>query len=613
MKKIGIKLADGSFYPIMEDGKASDKNLVLTTVKDNQTRVIVDMYRSKTDSMTDAEYIDSLQIDNLVEHPHGSAELSLNIALDENNELSATINDPETGASNSATVTLVSRTLEERLEPTNYELVNKDADNIPQQKNDNTVAKVAGAAVAGAVGGGLLAHILKNQEQENKKAENTEIANEADNTMQEITETPEMVTDAVLDENEITEPTAEEIVEMPDKVVDDEVAEPTAEESVGEIAEPEISAETVVDDGIPEINEEIVEPPADEIVEMPDEIVDDEVTEPQVNDETVEEMSETMPTDDDFALPEFDEDATDTETENADDLQSLDEPVENSITDDASVITEVQNDTESEIQDDLPESEGDNELTEDDTTLSNDDFSLPDFDDEPTENDNTAIFSDDLPDNVNDDVSSSEENADDITPSNGIDFDGLYDEETAQGNSNAEETETDDSVKKKTRAPVIICITCAIICILATLLVLFVVPSKYNLLSKHTKSEENEASENIDTVEEPSNNDETEITEGDVIAPETEENEVEPIESKEEEIVVVTEPEKIEAVIPTTPEEPKEKPSNIQYKIKWGDTLWDIADAYYKNPWRYHKIARHNHIKNPDYIISGTTIELPAE
>lgn len=36
---IGIKLADGSFYPVMEEGKPFTKNLELTTVKDNQTTV----------------------------------------------------------------------------------------------------------------------------------------------------------------------------------------------------------------------------------------------------------------------------------------------------------------------------------------------------------------------------------------------------------------------------------------------------------------------------------------------------------------------------------------------------------------------------------------------
>jgi hypothetical protein len=47
------------------------------------------------------------------------------------------------------------------------------------------------------------------------------------------------------------------------------------------------------------------------------------------------------------------------------------------------------------------------------------------------------------------------------------------------------------------------------------------------------------------------------------------------------------------------------------YKIRWGDTLWDIADAFYRNPWLYPRIARFNNIRNPDLIISGTTIRIP--
>ncbi|WP_043923559.1 LysM peptidoglycan-binding domain-containing protein [Leadbettera azotonutricia] len=47
------------------------------------------------------------------------------------------------------------------------------------------------------------------------------------------------------------------------------------------------------------------------------------------------------------------------------------------------------------------------------------------------------------------------------------------------------------------------------------------------------------------------------------------------------------------------------------YKIRWGDTLWDIAEAFYRNPWQYPRIARFNNIRNPDLIISGTTIRIP--
>ena len=49
----------------------------------------------------------------------------------------------------------------------------------------------------------------------------------------------------------------------------------------------------------------------------------------------------------------------------------------------------------------------------------------------------------------------------------------------------------------------------------------------------------------------------------------------------------------------------------VDYRIRWGDTLWDISEAFYRNPWLYPRIARHNNIRNPDYIISGRTIRIP--
>lgn len=73
-----------------------------------------------------------------------------------------------------------------------------------------------------------------------------------------------------------------------------------------------------------------------------------------------------------------------------------------------------------------------------------------------------------------------------------------------------------------------------------------------------------------------------------------------------------------EAVVVETPAapvqpEPVAEAKDTHYKIKWGDTLWDIADAYYRNPWLYPKIAKYNKIKNPNLIISGTYIDIPAK
>jgi nucleoid-associated protein YgaU len=69
------------------------------------------------------------------------------------------------------------------------------------------------------------------------------------------------------------------------------------------------------------------------------------------------------------------------------------------------------------------------------------------------------------------------------------------------------------------------------------------------------------------------------------------------------------------AETPVVPEQPEPAPEakDTHYKIKWGDTLWDISESYYKNPWLYPTIAKHNKIKNPNLIISGTYIDIPAK
>lgn len=54
-------------------------------------------------------------------------------------------------------------------------------------------------------------------------------------------------------------------------------------------------------------------------------------------------------------------------------------------------------------------------------------------------------------------------------------------------------------------------------------------------------------------------------------------------------------------------------PEGIRYKIRWGDTLWDISEAFYRNPWLYPRIAAFNKIRNPDLIISGTYLRVPPK
>ncbi|MCL2373869.1 MAG: LysM peptidoglycan-binding domain-containing protein, partial [Treponema sp.] len=49
----------------------------------------------------------------------------------------------------------------------------------------------------------------------------------------------------------------------------------------------------------------------------------------------------------------------------------------------------------------------------------------------------------------------------------------------------------------------------------------------------------------------------------------------------------------------------------VPYRIRYGDTLWDIAEAFYRDPLLYPHIARFNNIRNPNLIISGTLIHVP--
>jgi nucleoid-associated protein YgaU len=61
---------------------------------------------------------------------------------------------------------------------------------------------------------------------------------------------------------------------------------------------------------------------------------------------------------------------------------------------------------------------------------------------------------------------------------------------------------------------------------------------------------------------------------------------------------------KVPAVIPR---------DGVPYQIRWGDTLWDISEAFYRSPWHYTRIAQFNRIANPDHIVSGTVIRIPPQ
>lgn len=103
---IGIKLSDGSFYPVFTMGKATEKKLTLTTARDGQTSIRLHLYRSAFGAMEDAEYIDSLRLDGLASHGMNEPTVSFKLSLDEQGNISAELSDSETGASTSKPIQL---------------------------------------------------------------------------------------------------------------------------------------------------------------------------------------------------------------------------------------------------------------------------------------------------------------------------------------------------------------------------------------------------------------------------------------------------------------------------------------------------------------------------
>lgn len=592
MRTIGIKLADGSFYPVLEEFSNSEKQLDLTTAHNNQTKIMVDLYRSKSCSMEDAEYVDSLQIENLVAHPNGEPDISFSVSIDENNKLSAKIKDSETGNQSKTTITLVSRTIEERLTTDEYKI--SDSTEKPKTKKHGFLAK---------------AEKIRENDKDSKKTESEKVMPESEKTdipgFDEQTSQIENKKQTEHENNTIIAftPAADDEINRQKKLDSiDDVIIPEDESQKNIIWPDDTDVTQIIEDEIPEENlkdtetaqeTEVTENTNDienseemqivqeiELNETPEEKVDfNDVIEPQEESETENETSEEISDKQDYEVQDIGNDEIPDDT-------GLPELNFDFPGDDSKEILENAaqdfNQTDSEMPEDffdidnpLEEKDSDNEI---ETNIEENPFdhAFDDFDND---------FETASENNVYNETSSSAKGP--------LSFTGLYDKETELGLS-----EQDEKITKKTKGPVIICIICAIICVIATLLILFIVPSKYNLLHKGNSQKEKTEITEITVEDQPQIEPEPEIAEP--IAPQ----------AQEEEVVVV---EQAEIVVPEQPPVTPEKPKDINYKIKWGDTLWDIADTYYKNPWRYKYIAKFNHIKDPDYIISGTYITIPAE
>ncbi len=103
---IGIKIADGSYFPIMEEGSSKRKRLVLTTVTDNQESVQIDLYKGDGDELLNAVYVGSLLIENIAQGPKESSEIELKLGFDQDGTLNAEAGDSGSGQFESISISM---------------------------------------------------------------------------------------------------------------------------------------------------------------------------------------------------------------------------------------------------------------------------------------------------------------------------------------------------------------------------------------------------------------------------------------------------------------------------------------------------------------------------
>lgn len=153
MDKIGIKLANSEFYPILDHGIPARKRLVVTTVNDSQKSVQIDLYRGEGPMITDATYVGSLVVEDIPEGKAGEPDIRLDLELDEADMLKCTAVEAETGATQSLRVSLETLGEEDSYEIPDFDLGEDEGEESDSEPTDN----LPDDATSPEEGAGLLA------------------------------------------------------------------------------------------------------------------------------------------------------------------------------------------------------------------------------------------------------------------------------------------------------------------------------------------------------------------------------------------------------------------------------------------------------------------------
>jgi cell division septation protein DedD len=149
MSKIGLKLANGEFYPVLDDTTTARKRLVVTTVQDGQRSVQIDIYRGGGPTVASAEYVGSLVIDNIPFAPKGEPDIRLDLGLDANGKLEAYAEDMASGEHQSIELSLQALAEENKYEIPDFAF-EEETDSLPADAGLEAAAATAEQSYSGA-------------------------------------------------------------------------------------------------------------------------------------------------------------------------------------------------------------------------------------------------------------------------------------------------------------------------------------------------------------------------------------------------------------------------------------------------------------------------------
>jgi hypothetical protein len=129
---IAVQVADGNFVPVLDTSSKTRKRLVVTTVRDNQTDVQIELYRAGDESMEEAQYVGSLVIKNIDPAPAGEADVTVLTGVDESGNLNVTATNTANGEYQSLSVSLEDLSAEGPLAMPDFAIAQEDEDSFEE-------------------------------------------------------------------------------------------------------------------------------------------------------------------------------------------------------------------------------------------------------------------------------------------------------------------------------------------------------------------------------------------------------------------------------------------------------------------------------------------------